>query len=554
MRYFITFTFSLLLLTSTLAAQETGTLYLKKVNGKIGWFESGDAQKHLKYTGEIVDGKPNGTGELSSSSEKSSGEFKNGLMHGQVTHTYKSGKKRIGEFRKGKPWNVKSFDKNGNIENEWVNGKKLKRTPNDLTLVEPQKETGILYLKKVNGKIGWFESGDAQKHFKYTGEIFDGKPNGQGTYTSPGGRMYVGEWKDGKQNGQGTGTFPDGRMYVGEWKNGKQNGQGTYISPDGRKYIGEFKDGKLNGQGTSISPDGRKYVGKWKNGKQNGQGTETWSDGRKYVGEHKDGKFHGQGTLSSLDGINYVGEFKNGKYDGTGELSSSSEKYSGEFKNGKMHGQVTHTYKSGKKRIGEFRNGKPWNVKSFDKNGFIEIKWVNGKILKFETETHSFRLRLLYGTLSVFKEEATLGTAKGTDTSIALIWNGWGLGHTNDNYLDKNKSGNTLDFQTQFTELSYTFDLSEIIFDSLTMTLGAGMPSGEAKFTSSTNTEYKSSTVSGYTLFTVFGIELSYFEILAGFRLNSIKYSEFESSSASTFHGNQTVGGGIPTVGLGLSF
>jgi hypothetical protein len=423
-----------------------------------------------------------------------------------------------------------------------------------LTSTLAAQETGILYLKKVNGKIGWFESGDAQKHFKYTGEIFDGKPNGQGTYTSPGGRMYVGEWKDGKQNGQGTGTFPDGRMYVGEWKNGKQNGQGTYISPDGRKYIGEFKDGKLNGQGTSISPDGRKYVGKWKNGKQNGQGTETWSDGRKYVGEHKDGKFHGQGTLSSLDGINYVGEFKNGKYDGTGELSSSSEKYSGEFKNGKMHGQVTHTYKSGKKRIGEFRNGKPWNVKSFDKNGFIEIKWVNGKILKFETETHSFRLRLLYGTLSVFKEEATLGTAKGTDTSIALIWNGWGLGHTNDNYLDKNKSGNTLDFQTQFTELSYTFDLSEIIFDSLTMTLGAGMPSGEAKFTSSTNTEYKSSTVSGYTLFTVFGIELSYFEILAGFRLNSIKYSEFESSSASTFHGNQTVGGGIPTVGLGLSF
>ena len=89
---------------------------MKKVNGKIGWFESGDAKKHLKYTGEIVDGKPNGTGELSSSSEKYSGEFKNGKMHGQVTHTYKSGKKRIGEFRKGKPWNVKSFDKNKSLK------------------------------------------------------------------------------------------------------------------------------------------------------------------------------------------------------------------------------------------------------------------------------------------------------------------------------------------------------------------------------------------------------------------------------------------------------
>ena len=109
---FIAFTFSLILLTYTLAAQETGTLYLKKVNGKIGWFKNGDEKKHLKYTGEIFEGKPNGTGELNSPSRgKYSGEYKNGLMHGQVTHTYVNGKKRIGEFRKGKPWNVKSFDK-----------------------------------------------------------------------------------------------------------------------------------------------------------------------------------------------------------------------------------------------------------------------------------------------------------------------------------------------------------------------------------------------------------------------------------------------------------
>ena len=70
---FITLIFSLLLLTYTLAAQETGTLFLKKVNGKIGWFESGDEQKHMKYTGEISDCKPNGTGALSSTSGKYSG-------------------------------------------------------------------------------------------------------------------------------------------------------------------------------------------------------------------------------------------------------------------------------------------------------------------------------------------------------------------------------------------------------------------------------------------------------------------------------------------------
>jgi len=117
---------SLLILTSPLVAQETGVLYFKKVNGKYGWFKNGNDKKDWKYVGEIKNGKPNGTGVLSSTSGKYSGEVKNGMKHGQGTYTYKSGRKRVGEFRKGKPWNVKSYDKNGKIETEWVKGIKLK--------------------------------------------------------------------------------------------------------------------------------------------------------------------------------------------------------------------------------------------------------------------------------------------------------------------------------------------------------------------------------------------------------------------------------------------
>jgi len=118
---------SLLILTLPLVAQETGVLYFKKVNGKYGWFENGNDKKDWKYIGEIKNGKPNGTGVLSSTSGKYSGEVKNGIQHGQGTYTYKSGRKRVGEFRKGKPWNVKSYDKNGKIETEWVKGIKLKK-------------------------------------------------------------------------------------------------------------------------------------------------------------------------------------------------------------------------------------------------------------------------------------------------------------------------------------------------------------------------------------------------------------------------------------------
>ena len=118
---------SLLILTFPLVAQETGVLYFKKVNGKYGWFENGNDKKDWKYIGEIKNRKPNGTGVLSSTFGKYSGELKNGMKHGQGTYTYKSGRKRVGEFRKGKPWNVKSYDKNGKIETEWVKGKKLEK-------------------------------------------------------------------------------------------------------------------------------------------------------------------------------------------------------------------------------------------------------------------------------------------------------------------------------------------------------------------------------------------------------------------------------------------
>ena len=48
------------------------------------------------------------------------------MKHGQGTYTYKSGRKRVGEFRNGEPWNVNNYDKNGKIEAAWVKGIKVK--------------------------------------------------------------------------------------------------------------------------------------------------------------------------------------------------------------------------------------------------------------------------------------------------------------------------------------------------------------------------------------------------------------------------------------------
>ena len=88
----------------------------------------------------------------------------------------------------------------------------------------------------------WKEFGDKETHPKYTGDVKNGKPDGQGTQTFPDGSKYVGEWIGGKPTGQGTQTYYDGDKYVGLFKDGKYHGQGTYTFSGGGKFVGEFKD------------------------------------------------------------------------------------------------------------------------------------------------------------------------------------------------------------------------------------------------------------------------------------------------------------------------
>ena len=101
-------------------------------------------------------------------------------------------------------------DKVKGLVEKLVGGKRVE-------VVVEKKEKGVLYEREVNGKWLWYIIGDEKKDGKYDGEIENGKPNGQGTYTHPNGEKYVGEFKDGKKDGQGTFTFTDGKKYVGSW-------------------------------------------------------------------------------------------------------------------------------------------------------------------------------------------------------------------------------------------------------------------------------------------------------------------------------------------------
>ena len=291
----------ILLLTSPLFGQETGVLYQYKNSSGFVWKTFGKAKVQPKYEGEVSNGTPEGFGVLS--------------------YPFTDGKSVVGEWKVGKEWYTEHYNKDGTLIGKYVNGKWILKW-------------GVLFQRKVNGELEWFEDYGENEYGKYVGEIKNWIPNGQGKHTYPDGKMYKGEWKDGKKHGQGTFTQPDGSKYVGEWNNGKRNGHGTFTSPDGSKYVGKFRKGKRNGQGIF-----------------------TWSDGGKYEGEWKNGVFHGLGTVTLPDG----------------------EKYVGDWKNNKKHGQGTYTFLDRSKYAGEFRGNKPWNITFYDKDGIIRWKMVNGK-------------------------------------------------------------------------------------------------------------------------------------------------------------------------------
>lgn len=306
----------------------------------------------------------------------------------------------------------------------------------DLTYVGMRQAVVSGVQNSIEGPRGTtvnvMQQGSQQKYYDgkmidgghYKGEMFNHKPHGFGTYTSPDRSIYVGQFKDGMRDGQGTHTMPDGRKYVGQSKQGKKDGQGTHTWPDGAKYVGRFKDETFDGQGTFTLPDGKIKEGIWQKGKflgklqkeeelkgttvnvasggdnvvqQGGQqkyydgkmtdgghykgetfdnkphglGTYIYPNGDKYVGQYRYGMKEGQGTYTYLSGEKHVGQWKDDKHDGQGTYTwLSGEKYVGQFKHGKKEGQGTHTFLNGV-FVGDFKDNVECKGKFNGKDGTV---------------------------------------------------------------------------------------------------------------------------------------------------------------------------------------
>ena len=79
----------------------------------------------------------------------------------------------------------------------------------------------------------------------------------------------------------------------------------------------------------------------------------------------------------------YQGDVENGKPNGLGFLIyPNGYKYVGSWKNGEHNGQGTYSHTDGRKYIGEYKDGYRKNGTSYDKDGNIEGKYVNGEWIK----------------------------------------------------------------------------------------------------------------------------------------------------------------------------
>jgi len=99
------------------------TLYRWETTSGVVWKGFGDKDTNPKYKGDVENGKPNGFGFLIfTNGDKYVGEFKDGKKHGQGKFTFTDGGWYDGSWKEGQSWTGVTYDKDGNISYEKVNG------------------------------------------------------------------------------------------------------------------------------------------------------------------------------------------------------------------------------------------------------------------------------------------------------------------------------------------------------------------------------------------------------------------------------------------------
>ena len=260
-----------------------------------GNYKNGIGKEYFKnlliFEGEYLNGKRNGKGKELDGKYNiiCEGVYKNGLRNGKCFEYYSDGTKLTeGEFLHENEWNIKEYDKNGNIINEIKNGK------------------GIL------------NNYDQYDNIIFKGECLNGVKNGKGKeYIYEGKLIFEGEYLNNLAHGRGKKFYNNGQVQLeGEYLYGRiWNIKGYDIN---NNLIYELKNGK--GFIKEFDYDNNIiYEGEYLYGLRNGKGKEYDEDENvKYEGEYLyDYRIKGKEYIKGI--LKFDGKYLyNKKYDGKG--------------------------------------------------------------------------------------------------------------------------------------------------------------------------------------------------------------------------------------------
>lgn len=232
-----------------------GTLSYRKENGAWGWYEYGDEGRDGQYVGEIVNMKPNGSGTFvygkgKWEGDKYEGRWKDGEFHGRGTFTRTNGQWFTGEWQHSVPWNIIGYNKFGKIIKKYRIGVQefvRKKSVAEKKTAVKKRVKGVLYREVPRsiwerGGKKWMSAGDEKIHGKYEGDILDGRPDGQGTYSWYNVEKYVGEFKRGFFHGKGKFTYLSGLTVEGEFR--KQQEWNTLRIEENGEVSGKYVKGR----------------------------------------------------------------------------------------------------------------------------------------------------------------------------------------------------------------------------------------------------------------------------------------------------------------------
>lgn len=199
----------------------TGDINIQYMDNKILTLEFYDGARTGKYTGYVINNKPEGIGKF----ETQDSEENQYVVDAMWVDGHLNGHGKV-DFGDGNYYE-------GNIKDDIIDGY------GKLTYESGGVYTGDFKDGHLNGKGVYVNKRDA---ILYVGDFKNDEFDGQGKLKLYNGDVYEGGFKVGIQNGFGKYTFINGEIYTGQWIGTLLNGKGTYIDSKKIKHSVEFSN------------------------------------------------------------------------------------------------------------------------------------------------------------------------------------------------------------------------------------------------------------------------------------------------------------------------